>query len=217
MPSGGQAATVREVPKEVGRQIIDLVISGRRMAATALLARHSGLDLSQAAQCLDDTLGQRVIGYSRQAPMTMVGLLRSGLLFVGIPIAMAVAGFFLVALGNGWAWVLVGLGTLVAILGIVSLIPHLGASLVARFGAPGRGRILRYALLRPNFRPGAGVILVEYEVIPQDGSAAFRTEEVLLVTDASLAKFAPGNVLRVRYSKARDRVFPTFPVEVVGG
>jgi hypothetical protein len=68
VPSGGRASLVREVPKEVGRQIVDLVIDARRIAAIGLLARHSGLNLSQAAQCLDETLGQSVIGYSRAAP-----------------------------------------------------------------------------------------------------------------------------------------------------
>jgi hypothetical protein len=213
---GGATAVVKEVATDVGQQVVQMVIDGRRSEAIAFFARHAGVNQSEAQRSVDDVLGPHLMRLTRQAPMTVAGLLRTSAIFVGAPASMGTVGVVLVVAGHGWAWALATLGVLLAVLGAAFTVPHVISSFVMRFGRTGRACVTRLAVLRPNFNRGGSLVLVQFDVVPDDGSPAFHDDETLLVAEVSLPKLSPGNVLSVRYDRRRRRVFPTVPIEVVG-
>ena len=54
--------------------------------------------------------------------------------------------------------------------------------------------------------------IVLFEVYPADGGAPFVDEEAFLLRKESVEKLAPGNVIPVRFVRARTRVFPASPI-----
>jgi hypothetical protein len=211
-----EAAVVPSVAKDIGQRVVDLVIDGRRNEAIQLFAQHSGLDPAAAERSVDEVLGPHLARLTRRAPLTLNGMLRLGCVTIGLWLVVAAGGVALILSGHSWGWILALLGAAMATVGILITVPRVTSRWVATHGRLGLGRLLRIAVLRPNFAPGGALVLVDFEVTPEDGSPAFRDDEALLVANESLSKLLPGNLLRVRYDRNRTRVFPTVPMEVLG-
>ena len=118
---------------------------------------------------------------------------------------------------NGrWLWPVAALAAFLVYKQLGWFLPKLRSTWVAAFGALGRARVLRSAVLRPGFRRGGTVVLVAFEVTPHGGGASFIDEEVLLLLDTSVPKVDPGNIIAVRFDEpGRRRVFPVTPINVI--
>lgn len=114
----------------------------------------------------------------------------------------------------GW-FALVALGLLLAVLQLVGFVPHLQSTLIASSGAPGRGRVLRRAILRGDEEKDEYLIAVMFEVVPDDASPPFVDQENVFVGGVTLQKLVPNNVVRVRFNSSRNLVFVQSPVTVL--
>ncbi len=89
--------------------------------------------------------------------------------------------------------------------------------MVYNFGAEGRARFVKVAVLKVDYVKGGTLVLALVDVTPAAGGASFRDEEAWLVRSESMPKVAVGNIIRVRFDRGKDpRVFPISPIEVVG-
>ncbi|HEU4532817.1 MAG TPA: hypothetical protein VFS00_01820 [Polyangiaceae bacterium] len=201
------------VSKDDIERVKQLLVDGRRAEAVALYARAAGVPEEEAERAVENVFLSAYWTLVRHLPINAFGFLLHG-----VPIG---AGAGLAA----WAateapeapayFVLVALGGLLAAWQLVTLWRHLASTLVAAFGALGRARVLRRAVVREVKERQGFFIVVAFEVVPDDGSPAFIDQETLFVGEASLHKLAPGNVVRVRFDGARQHVFPTSPVTVL--
>ncbi|MGK3994275.1 hypothetical protein [Sorangium sp. So ce1024] len=69
--------------------------------------------------------------------------------------------------------------------------------------------------MRQSAEQDSYLVAVLFEVVPDDGSPAFVDQETLLVSEEGLRKLSAGNVVRVRFDRRRELVFPVKPVTVL--
>jgi hypothetical protein len=213
---GGEALGVSAQPvaKEDVERVKQLLVDGRRGEAVDLYAQLASVPRPEAETAIDAVVVSSYFALTRDVPINGIGITAYAVLIAaGLGAAGWAAGQ---ALDGAPAWfALTALGLLFAAWLVVSLARHLRSTLVARFGATGRARVLRSAVLREMKQRDCSLVALMFEVTPDDGSAPFVDQENLLVLNASLEKFAVGNVMRVRFNAARSRVFPITPIVVI--
>lgn len=199
---------------EVNR-IKQLVLDGRRADAVAHYALIARLPADKAEEAVNQLLLPTLLTLIRQLPINWFGWLLTLVVSGGF----GVLAYFCVtwALAGQWyLWPAAALAAWLSYKQLAWFLPKLRSSWVASFGALGRARVLRSAVLRPGFRRGGTVVLVAFEVTPHGGGTSFTDEEVLFLRDTSVAKVDPGNIIAVRYDEpARRRVFPVTPISVL--
>lgn len=212
----GVALTAEAVSKEDVARIKALVLAGRRDDAVALYEKAAGVPRAEAMKAVYELMIPTVWAQMRRMPLNAFGFL---LYFVLIGASGALAVWaFVAGLASPVFFVLAALAGLVCLRFVASFGVKLASTYVASLGLPGRGRVLKRALIDagPGDRPRDGVTaIVLFEVTPADGSAPFVDEESFLLRAASLDKLAPGNVVPVRFDRARTRVFPVSPIQVL--
>jgi uncharacterized Zn finger protein (UPF0148 family) len=201
------------VSKEDIERVKQLLVDGQRDAAIAHYARVAAVSAAEAEAAVDNLFLSAYWTLVRHLPINAFGFFLfavfigggAGLAVWAATEALASPGYFvLVALGGGFAlWQL------------VSFSRHLASTLVSSFGSLGRARVLRRSVVREVKKEKGFFLVVLFEVVPDDGSAAFVDQETLFVGEEALQKLAPGNVVRVRFDGARQHVFPVRPVVVL--
>jgi hypothetical protein len=210
------ALTPEPVSKEDIARIKALVLAGRRDDAIAVYEKAAGVPRAEAAKAVHELMIPTVWAQMRRMPLNAFGFLLYFVL-IGASAALAIWAAF-VGLESPAFFVLAALAGLTCLRFVVSFGVKLVSTYVASFGLPGRGRVLKRALIgvRLEDRPKDGVTaIVLFEVAPADGSAPFVDEESFLLRAESLDKLAPGNVVPVRFDRARTRVFPVSPIQVL--
>lgn len=216
----GETATsapvsAQPVSKEDVERVKQLLVDGRREEAVALYAGLASVPPGEAEAALDAVVVSSYFALTRELPINAVGFVAYALLIGG---GLALAGWAVArALAGSPAWfAAAAAGVAFAAMRAVSFARHLRSTLVTSFGALGRGRVMRRAVLREMKEHDSYLIAVMFEVTPDGGGAPFVDQENLLVKETSLQKLSPGHVVRVRFDAARARVFPTTPIQVLG-
>lgn len=199
-------------PADVER-VKQLIVDGKNDEAVALYAQVAGVPQDQAALAVEGLYLQAYWKLTRHMPINAYGfLLYAALILLGAAPAVWAA----TQVEDSLAYLaLVALGGLFALWQLVGFARHLSSTFTSSFGALGRGRVLRRAVVREVKARNGFLIVALFEVAPDDGGPAFVDQETLLVGLDSLHKLSPGNVVRVRFDGSRQRVFPTSPVAVL--
>jgi hypothetical protein len=209
--SGQTAVTKGEVPPETIRQVKQLVLDGQRAEAVRTYANAAAISEADAETAVNALLVPDLLRLFRNMPVNAAGF------GVALVLCLAAAGGLAASVVPEVRPVPLAICAVLLVLFVRWLVPKARSSVIARFGARGRARVVRRAVLQPSAGRGGTVALVLFEVTPDSGAAPFLDEEPLYVRDTSVEKLAPGNVVRVRYDEpARQRVFPETPIEVVG-
>lgn len=212
---GGPVIQKQEVDKQIAEQVIQLILDGKRDEAVALYAREAQVDGKQAEAAVGQLADSLVIRMGKHLPIAWralpVHLLILSALGVGSAYAMQKA-----LTGTQVLGILAVLLAALCFFGLRVTIRHVWSRVVADWGSEGHARVMRKSILRPGYRRGGTLLVVEWEVRPQDGSAPFRDDETMLVRDESVSKLDPGNIVAVRFNRGHTLVFPESPIRVLG-
>ena len=210
----GAALAAVPVPADEIERVKQMLVDGRREEAIDHCARIASVSRAEAEKAVEGVYLSAYWTLTRHVPINAFGFLLYGVLVsLGAgPAAWAATG----AAEEPGFFVLVGLGGLFALYQLYRFGQHLRSTWVANFGARGRGRVVRRAVVREIPERQAYLIVVAFEVVPEAGGPAFVDQETLFVGAASLEKLAPGNIVPVRFDGARERVFPITPMRVIG-
>ncbi len=212
---GAVAARLRAqaISKEDVERVKQLLVDGKRAEAVALYAQAAGAARDEAERAVDAMFLSAYWALTRHLPINAFGFLLYGVLVAS---GLGLAAWAATEAPDAPAYfALVALGGLFALWHFVRFLQHLSSTLVLAFGAQGYGRVVRRAVVREMKKDDAYFIVVLFEVTPDDGGPPFLDQETLFVGSASLQKLSPGNVVRVRFGRAREHVFPASPVTVV--
>lgn len=207
--------SAQPVSKEDVERVKQLLVDGRREQAVALYASLASVTPADAEAALDAVVVSSYFALTREMPINAVGIV-AYLVFIAAGLGLAGWAASRGLAGEPAWFVATVAGVLFAVTRAVNFARHLRSTLVHSFGATGRGRVMRRAVLREMKASDSYLIAVMFEVTPDDGSAPFVDQENLHVRATSLEKLSPGNVVRVRFDSARARVFPATPIEVIG-
>lgn len=201
------------VPREAIERMKQLVLDGKREQAIDLYAQTARIDRAAAEAIVNDLLLANYFALTRSMPINAFGFVLY-FMFISGGLGLAAVGAWLARESLAWA-LLVPLGLVFAVLQIRGFVPKVVSTWVNAYGAEGRARIVRVATLRRL--PGSVLAQVAFSVEPNDGSAPFFDEEILLVHPVSFEKLRPSHIVRVRFDEPkRQRVFPISPIEVIG-
>lgn len=207
------ALTAASVAPEDIERVKQLLLDGQRDAAIAHYARVAQVSTAEAHTAVENVYLSAYWELTKHVPINAFGFL---LYFVLVSIGAGPAAFAATRAGESpGLWVVVALGALFALVQVRSFLRHLRSTLVANFGATGRGRVVKCAVVRAVPERGASIVVVVFEVTPDGGGAPFVDQETLFVGEQSRAKLAVGNTVRVRFDGAHTLVFPTSPITVV--
>jgi hypothetical protein len=211
--AAGVTLSAQPVRKEDIERVKQLLVDGKRQDAILLYMQIASVPREEAERAIADMVVSSFFELTARLPINAFGfLLYAARIFGGL----GIAGWATTRAIDAPAWfVLVVLALGFAALSVVGFLRHLKSTLVNSFGAFGRARVLRRAVLRSEEKKDEYLIAVMFEVAPEDGSAPFRDQENLFVGGVSLQKLVPGNVVRVRFDRARTLVFPVSPVTVL--
>lgn len=215
-PAGGSAPATfaaQAVASEDVERVKQLVFDGKRDEAIALYAQRAVVSREEAERAVENLLLSSYLELTQHLPIGALGVVFH-LVWIALATGLSAWGAAHVSESLGYAVPAV-LGGLLALYRTYMLLRHLRATYTHQFGALGRGRVLRRAVVRHRKERDDYWILVLFEVTPDDGSAPFVDQETLFVGSPSFAKLAPGNVVRVRYDGAREHVYPSAPVTVL--
>jgi hypothetical protein len=215
-PAAGSAPATfaaQAVAGEDVERVKQLVFDGKRDDAIALYAQLALVSREEAERAVENLLFSSYLELTQHLPIGALGVVFH-LVWIALATGLAAWGAAHVSQSLGYAVPAV-LGGLLALYRTYMLLRHLRATYTHQFGALGRGRVLRRAVVRYRKERDDYWILVLFEVTPDDGSASFMDQETLFVGSPSFAKLAPGNVVRVRYDGAREHVYPSAPVTVI--
>lgn len=204
----------QSVPKEDIERVTQLLVDGKREEAIAHYMRVASLSRDDAEQAIASLVISSYFELTKRLPLNGFGFFLYG---VRVSVFLGVAGWAATRAVDSAAWfALVAIALVFAVLQLVSFVPHLRSTLVSSFGAVGRGRVQRRAVLRGDEKKDEYLVAVMFEVAPDDGGPTFVDQETLFVGGATLQKLTPGNVLQVRFDGARELVFLQSPVIVQG-
>lgn len=217
-PSAGEAVAelaAIEVSGEDVERVKQLLLDGKRDEAIAHYARVAAVSAADAERAVENVYLSAYWILTRHLPINLFGVaLYGGLVSLGGGLAAWAAS----AAGDTPAlWALVALGGGFAFHQCWRFLQHLRATWVCSFGALGRGRVLRRAVVREIKERDGFFVVVLFEVTPEDGSAPFVDRETLFVGPQTLEKLAPDNVVRVRFDRGRRHVYPATPIAVLAG
>jgi hypothetical protein len=214
-PEAPAMAEKKDVAKETADEVIRLIIDAKRDEAVGLYASAAGVDRADAEKAVGLLVNSLVVKLARHLPIS----------WGAVPVHLAIyAAMAAGAVGAGQRAVqgTVALGLLavvlavLAVFGLGSLWRHVRSRIVLDWGDRGVAEVLRTSTIRREYKRGGTLIVAQWEVRPDDGTAAFRDDETMLVANETLPKLEPGNVVRVRFDRNRTLVFPVSPVTVVG-
>ena len=212
--AGDPAFTAQAMAKEDVDRVKQLLVDGKREEAIALYASLAQVTRAEAEQAIENVFVSTYFDIVRHLPINAFGfVLYLGLIALGV--GLAAWGAKHVGESTGYV-VPVVIGVAFTLYRTYALIPHLRATVVSAFGARGRGRVVRSAVIREQRERDEFFIVVVFEVTPDDGSAVFVDQETLFSGSSSLAKLVPNNVVPVRFNGARSHVYPIRPVTVIG-
>ncbi len=214
--TGGTAAEL--VAEAVSANDIELVkqmlLDGRRDQAIDHYAHVASVSRAEAEKAVDNVFISAFWTLTRHMPINGFGFVLYGVL---ISLGLGPAAYGAMHLAEQPAYfALVALGGAFALYQFYGFWLRLRSRLVASFGAQGRGRVVRSSVVREVKERQAFIIVVVFEVVPDDGSASFVDQETLFVGAATRDKLDAGNILPVRFDGAREHVFPITPMTVVG-
>lgn len=219
-PSPGASAdapvaqlSMEAVPREEIERVKQLLLDGKRDEAIAHYARVAQVPTEEAARVVESLFLSAYWTLTRHMPLSAFGFVLYGTL-ISLGAGLALLGLSL-AEDQPAYFVVVALGALFALWQTVRFFQKLASTIAAAFGAQGRGRVLRSAMVREMKQSQGYIVIVLFEVTPDDGSPVFVDQETLYLGPSSLAKLVPGNVVRVRFDGARQHVFPISPVTVI--
>jgi hypothetical protein len=207
--------TVENISKDEIERLKQLVLDGKRTEAIEHYVRIARVGRPDAEKAVNDLMLGDYHSLTRAIPLNTFGFfLYFAIIGVGVAITwISVAN----AAEYPATYALAGLSGVFVIWRIIRTVPKLAASWVASFGAEGRARVLKCAILRTHPPNGGTLIQVAFEVEPASGGHRFIDEEILVLAEASVEKLRPGNIIPVRYNEpSRQRVFPVSPVTVIG-
>jgi hypothetical protein len=202
-------------PADVER-IKSLVLDGKRDEAIGHCAAVSGVSHREAEETVNQLMLPAIGDLIRHMPINALGF-AIGIGMIGIGAALAAFGVSLVLEESYGGAALALLGSLLAYVGVRYLVPKAISSWINAYGATGRAVIYKRAILRDKFARDGVLLLVLFEVTPDNGGGAFFDQETLLVSQTRIDRLEVGNIVRVRFNEpARTRVFPVTPLEVIG-
>ncbi|MGK3987842.1 hypothetical protein WME99_32675 [Sorangium sp. So ce136] len=213
--TGAAVAQIRaqSVSKDDIERVKQLLVDGKRDEAIAHYARAASVSRDEAERAVESVFLSAYWTLVRHLPINGFGFFLHAVFVFG---GAGIAAWAATQAAESPAYLaLVAAGGLFAILQLARFLRHLASTLVASFGSLGRGRVLRCSVVREFVKQNGFLVVVVFEVVPDDGSPAFVDQETLLAGKESLRKLSPGNVVRVRFDGARKRVFPTTPVTVL--
>ncbi len=205
--------SMEAVPREEIERVKQLLLDGKRDEAIAHYARVAQVPTEEAARVVESLFLSAYWTLTRHMPLSAFGFVLYGTL-ISLGAGLALLGLSL-AEDQPAYFVLVALGALFALWQTVRFFQKLASTIAAVFGAQGRARVLRSAMVREMKQSQGYIVIVLFEVTPDDGSPVFVDQETLYLGPSSLAKLVPGNVVRVRFDGARQHVFPISPVTVI--
>lgn len=214
-----QAPQVQLTKENISQQDIErlkqLVLDGKRDEAIDHYARIAAVGRPEAEQAVNDMLLGDYRRLTRSLPINTFGFFLY-LSMIGVGLAIAAFGFAFVRESPAYIALIV-VGLLFAVWRVSRFVPKVASTWIASYGAQGRARILKCAILRTHPPNGGTLVQVAFEVEPSSGGPRFIDEEILFLVETSVDKLKPGNIIPVRYDEpARQRVFPTSPVTVIG-
>ncbi len=206
---------VQDVSHEIGEKVKQLILDGKRAEAIQYYSEQTGMSRAEAEAAVNQLTVPLVYRLTRQVTISWWAVIVFPLAL--LPLAGGLGWSLGQMLAGEWGFVFLAL-PLAAFtwLHLNWTAPKLVSTWVAARGAAGRARVLKTAVIRPEFRPGGTLISVLLEIQPAQGGEPFRDEETWLVKNESLPKVVAGNLLAVRYEAlSRDRVFPLSPITVL--
>lgn len=208
------ALAAEAVPAEEIERIKQMLVDGQRDEAVEHYARVASVPREEAERAVDNVFLSAYFTLTRHLPINAFGFVLYGVL-VSLGAGPAAWAATRALDEPGW-FVGVALGGLFALYQLYRFGQHLRSTLVVAFGALGRGRVLRRAVVREVKERQGFFVVVVFEVVPDGGGPAFVDQETLLVGAASLEKLTPGNIVPVRFDGAHEHVFPVTPITVIG-
>jgi hypothetical protein len=218
-PAAGASAprvtlTPEPISKEDIARIKTLVLADQQEEAILLYGKTAGVSRADATKAVHQLMIPTLWKQMRRMPLNLFGFLLY-LVLIGASGALAVWAT-VAGLESPGLFAVTALAAFACVRWVVSFLVKLVSTYVVYLGRPGRGRVLKRAIIdAPNDRWEGVTAIVLFEVTPADGSASFVDEEAFNVRKESVAKLAPGNVMPVRFDGARTRVFPIFPIQVL--
>lgn len=213
-PTAAPQLTVENISKEDIEKLKQLVLDGKREEAIDLYAQKAGVPRPEAATAVNDMLLSEYWRLTRALPLNAFGFV---LYFILIGFGLGVAGMGALFAADGTLpWLaLVPLGGAFALWQFVRFVPKVVSTWVDSYGAEGRARVMRVAVLRTF--PDCVIAQVAFEVAPTNDPQRFIDEEILMLRPESLEKLQPNNIIMVRFDEPkRRRVFPFSPIQIVG-
>lgn len=202
-----------EVAAEDIERVKQLLLDGQRDEAVAHYARVAQVSSAEAETAVEGIYLSSYWELTKHVPINAFGFL---LYFVLTSIGAVPAAIAAVYAGESpGLWVVVVLGVLFALWQIRSFLRHLRSTLVSAFGATGRGKVLKCAVVRAVPERGGAIVVVVFEVTPDRGGVPFVDQETLMVGEKSLTKLTVGNTIRVRFDGSHTLVFPVTPITVL--
>jgi hypothetical protein len=213
-PSTKMESTKVETAPEVGEEVKQLIVDGKRSEAIAYYAEHAGISTAEAEAAVDRLSIPLAFRLIHQSPLDLWAILLSLAIIGGL--AWLTGWTLLQALQGTWFYLLASVLCGYLLVGRIRwLVPKAVSTWVHTFGTRGRGKILKVAAISPTVRKGGTLVVVLLEVQPDGGGEPFRDEESWLIRNESLYKIQPGHVIPVRYDAGKgDRVFPISPIKV---
>ena len=201
------------VSNEDVERIKQMLVDGKRREAIDLYAGLASVSREEAEQAVENVVLSAYWELTRHLPVNAFGfLLYAGMIGFGVGLATIAA----LNIHESLAYIALGaVGGAIALRQLIGFLRHLRATLVAAFGATGRGRVVKRAVVRETSKESGFLIVVVFEVTPDDGSPSFVDQETLLVGPESLAKLVPDNAVRVRFDGRRQHVYPISPVALI--
>lgn len=207
------ALTPTAVAPEDIERVKQLLLDGQQDQAIAHYARVAQVTNAEAHTAVEGIYLSSYWELTKHVPINAFGFV---LYFVLVSIGAVPA--VIAGLNAGESpglWVVVALGALFALWQIRSFLRHLRSTLVSSFGATGRGKVVKCAVVRAVPERGGAIAVVVFEVTPDSGGAPFVDQETLFIGDKSLVKLTVGNTIRVRFDSSQTLVFPVTPITVL--
>jgi len=212
-PGVAPTLATAEVSREDIERAKQLLLDGERPRAVEHYATVACVPRSEAEAAVEQVFLTSVLKLYRDQPINLIGfLMYLGLVALGATAAGIAGG---AALEEPGLWLVVALGSAFSLWMLYRLARHLRSTWVLSFGADGRGRVLKCAVLRRFPERGTTLAAVLFEVTPGDGSPPFLDQETLTLSAQGAERLVVGNTVRVRFDRGRTLVFPTSPIEVV--
>ncbi|MBX3233831.1 MAG: hypothetical protein KIT84_31270 [Labilithrix sp.] len=189
-----------------------LLLDGKREEAITHYMRIGAMPRGEAEAAIDALVLSSHYELTKHLPLTARGMFLSFLTLL-FCVGLVVLFVFLVPYASIFKVIIV-FPIVVLVLRAFGFFRQATSTWTAAFGASGKGRIVRCGVVR-KLEEDAHIAVVHFEVTPDDGSETFQDAETVFVGDETLEKLKTGNVIGVRFNRARQHVYMRTPVTVL--